>query len=116
VACGDTDISRETLASQPTDSAHPASASYPKAPVKDGKQLYYSMHHPNDQTTHQFIDKQGRLTFERPHVHVVFDEVNHEVRLNTTTAEGAHPAKIALPGDPSGNAVNEAIDSLREQL
>jgi hypothetical protein len=110
VACGDTDISRDGLASQPTQPTHPATY-----PIATGKQ-YYSKYDARTQTTEQFVSKEGQLTFERPHVHVIHDELSNEVRLVNTTRDGDHPVRESLPGDASGNQVNTAVEALREQL
>lgn len=70
------------------------------------------MFDPRDQTVHIFVSPTGEMTTDRPHVHVIHDEIKNEVRVVATTAAGQHPVKEPLPGNVSGNQVNAVVEDL----
>jgi hypothetical protein len=90
------------------------SGRYPTAP-QEGQDRYHSRTEGSDRT-HQFLNRDGDLTFGRTHVHVIHDEKNDEVRLHISIGEGdRHSEKIALVG-ATGNEVNAAVDMLTDEL
>jgi hypothetical protein len=120
MACGNPDVSRDTLGSEPTPPGHPSvpsshlrpdSAKFPKASEKQ----WYSKYHPKS-GIELLINKLGEPTLTYPHVHVVHDERKNEVRVVLSKGPKNHPEKRVLPGDASGNEVNEAVNELRDKL
>ena len=154
MACGNGNISRDYLSSEPTDPATLFTRAYvglpparvvPDAPVvvrlppaprskkwggKD-EQMFYSRaagrdYHNADQElkadkTDYFIGPDGNPTVDPDrHIHVIHDELKKEVTLvltdRTQESGPTHVLEVTLPGDPSGNQVNKAIDAMVETL
>lgn len=61
-----------------------------------------------------FIDKHGRPTTSRPHVHVTHHG-SGRVDVVATDSNGQHLWRTSL-SSPSGNDVNNAVNSARRQL
>jgi hypothetical protein len=117
MACGNNEVSRSGLASQPTPSTHPRirpTATAPTYPKATGKQ-WYSKHHPRSGVEVMF-DKHGRPTIDYPHVHVIHDERKGEIRVVLSLGPTSHPELVTLPGDASGNEVNRAVETLCRKI
>lgn len=82
------------------------------------RDMYYSKS--TRDTVEYFVGPDGNKTYSpERHVHVIHDETKKEVRLvltDRTHPSDPHVQKLALPGDPSGNEVNEAISKMLETL
>lgn len=64
----------------------------------------------------QFIGKDGDITSERPHIHVIHSSDEGRIIFAVTHTDGSHGTTEYLPLDSSGNEVNAKVDSLRHQL
>ena len=120
MACGNNEVSREGLSSQPAPLRHPEPA-FPRA---NGDNQYYSKYvfhpdRPEEGRLDRFVDKDGQPTIQRPHVHEIHNQKNNEVIivLTTTGEKGVkgHPEERILD-NPSGQEVNETVDELRGRL
>lgn len=137
MACGNNNIDRSYLNSQPTVAGAPAMArrianqvealpadrSGPLPKVdrdEQGREQYYSYYNRSakrgpgkgEGEIQYFVDERGFPTTNTPHVHVIHDELKNEVRV-LLSVEGVdrHPyPTITLPGAASGNEVNAAVD------
>jgi hypothetical protein len=134
MACGDNHIGRDNLSSDPKGlsatsselfAAPPAAKGFPRAPESEkwggkDRQMYYSQGSLN--RTEYFIGPDGNLTFAPDrHVHVIHNEKDKEVILvltdrTQTAKEDPHLNKLILPGNPSGNEVNDAIAAMVKEL
>ena len=150
MACGNGNISRDYLSSEPTDPATLFTRAYvglsptravPAAPVvvrlppappskqwggKDTQMFYSRARGHSDDLRDQdlkadkidyFIGSNGNPTVDpNRHIHVIHDERKQEVTLVLTdrTQENMpeHLLEVTLPGNPSGNQVNRAIDAM----
>lgn len=77
---------------------------------------WFSKYTVNQGTIELLVDRDGNQTTAYPHVHVIHDEANREVRVLVSLAPGNHPHSEVLPGTASGNEVNAAIDRAIELL
>lgn len=141
MACGNNHVSRDNLSSGPKDvsavsnelfAAPPAVTQFPRAPESKrwgGKdqnmfysrsRTYKSQSRPN--IVDYFIGPDGNPTFAPDrHIHVIHNEATKEVKLvltdrTQTEKKDQHGVPIVLPGDPSGNQVNDAIAALIREL
>lgn len=87
-------------------------ARYPAPTRPNG---YYSQDRGNG-AIEQFIGKDGDITAERPHVHIIHNENEGRIVFVATQSDGSHNAPEYLPIDASGNEVNTMVDRLRRQL
>lgn len=91
---------------------------------KDGH-MYYSHAQARDKpdqelkagVTDYFIGPDGNPTIDpNRHIHVIHDEKSQEVKLiltdRTQQSKREHWLEVTLPGNPSGNQVNKAIDAM----
>ena len=85
---------------------------YPVPTRPDG---YYSQDRGNG-AIEQFIGKNGDITSERPHVHIIHNENEGRIVFVATQSNGRHSPPEYLPIDAPGNEVNAKIDSMRRQL
>lgn len=84
-------------------------------PVPTRPNGYYSQDRGNG-AIEQFIGKNGELTAERPHVHIIHNENEGRIVFVATHSNGSHGAPEYLPINASGNEVNAKIDQLRRSL
>jgi hypothetical protein len=63
-----------------------------------------------------FIGKDGEITSERPHVHVIHNDDEGQIVFVATQSNGQHGRPEYLPIDAAGNDVNDKIDEMRSQL
>jgi hypothetical protein len=87
-------------------------AAYPVPTRPDG---YYSRDR-GDGTSEQFIGKDGDITAERPHIHVVHNPGEGRIIFAITHSDDTHGRTHYLPITASGNEVNAKINELRSQL
>lgn len=85
---------------------------YPAPSRNDG---YYSQMRA-DGTVEQFIGRDGNITSERPHVHIVHSEREGKILFVVTQRDGSHTHRETLPITASGNEVNAVIIRLRRKL
>jgi hypothetical protein len=77
---------------------------------------WYSKYMSSDGSIQILLDKNGNVTDQYPHVHVIHDEPGSEVRIHVTRSEGRHSDHEVLPGNASGNEVNAAIERALRKL
>jgi len=77
---------------------------------------WYSKYRSDDGTIHVMLDRDGNLTNQYPHVHVIHDEPGSEVRIHVTLGPRRHSDHEVLPGTASGNEVNAAIERALRKL
>lgn len=144
MACGNGKVSRGYLSSGPTSASSAAQSMFsapapgpvapavvhipalPRAPQKgdvfNGKKLDRDMYYSQStrDTVEYFVGPDGNKTYSPDrHIHVIHDEAKKEVRLRLTdrTYPGdPHVEKLDLPGDLSGQQVNDAISKMLETL
>lgn len=95
-----------TKAFQAEDDAQ-ASRSYPR-PSRDWG--YYSKS--KGDRIDVFIGRDGDITAERPHVHMIQNSPSSDYIFVATDARGRHSGERRLPAQASGNEVNAAIAQL----
>lgn len=125
MACGNNNVSRGYLSSQPTPPS-PSSASQQSASrqqralpssafPKAGDQQWYSSYNRRGEVQ-VLLDKEGKPTTGYPHVHVVHDPNKGQVRMHNTLSKGVHVDGRRLPGNASGTQVNAAVNDLLAAL
>ena len=128
MACGNNNVSRSYLSSQPRSPQPPSPGNgsgtkdqkaippvtFPKA--KTEKEWYSKYNQRGEGEVEVLLDKHGRPTMGYPHVHIIHDEEKGEVRLHNTMAKKGHRDHIVLPGTPTGTEVNAAVNHLRSVL
>lgn len=62
------------------------------------------------------LDKKGNPTTSYPHVHVAYNEQEGKVHVILSLGPRSHPTKEILPGDATGNQVNEAVRRMQRHL
>lgn len=77
---------------------------------------WHSKYMSKDGSIQVLLDKNGNVTDQYPHVHVIHDEPGSEVRIHVTRSEGRHSDHEVLPGNASGNEVNAAIERALRKL
>lgn len=85
---------------------------YPKPSRPDG---YYSKLR-KDGKIDLFFDRNGEITSERPHVHVIHSEPEGKIIFKVTQENGEHTHAEELPIDASGSEVNAMVDRLRREI
>jgi chromosome segregation ATPase len=86
------------------------------APPRAQRSNWYTKSDGRDETIHEMVDKAGNLTTDYPHVHVIHDEKNHEIRVVASHGQHSHSETMTLSGDASGNDVNAAVAEMRRRL
>lgn len=87
-------------------------AAYPAPSRPNG---YYSQDRGNG-AIEQFIGRNGEITAERPHVHIIHNENEGRIVFVATQSDGSHSAPEYLPINASGNEVNAKVSSMRRLL
>jgi hypothetical protein len=87
----------------------------PARPLAE-KGNWYTKYRTDDETIHLMVDKEGNPTTEYPHVHVIHDEKNNQIRVVASYAKDRHSDTMTLSGDASGNDVNAAVEEMRRRL
>lgn len=77
---------------------------------------WFSRYRENQGTIELMVDRDGNPTNQYPHVHVIHDEAQGEVRFVLSFSPHNHPMRETLPGTASGNEVNAAIDRMVAEL
>jgi hypothetical protein len=135
MACGNNEVSRDHLVSQPSTSegitdrmltaarqvnareTAPASNGQvkPPFPKAEGRNWYSKYNQRGEQEVEVLLDQDGQPTTGRPHIHVIHDEMKGEVRMHITAGTRNRPQRsdhIVLTGNVSGNEVNAAVAEL----
>lgn len=86
---------------------------YPR-PTRPGG--YYSESNADASRVSRFIGPDGKITAERPHIHIIHNESEGRIIFTVTQSDGTHPFVEYLPIDASGNEVNSVADRLRVHL
>lgn len=84
-------------------------------PLPTREKGYYSQDH-GDGTSEQFIGKDGDITAERPHIHIIHNPNEGRIIFAVTHSDGTHGKSEDLPINASGNEVNAKVNKLRAQL
>ncbi|SRR6266498_687002 len=77
---------------------------------------WYSKYREENGKIHLLIDPDGNPTNTYPHVHVIHDEQQREVRIVASTVNRRHVYDQTLSGEADGNEVNAAIDQALTEL
>ena len=86
------------------------------APPRALKSNWYTKYRTDDETIHLMVDKEGNPTTDYPHVHIIHDEKNDEIRVVASYNLHGHSDTMTLSGDASGNDVNAAVEEMRRRL
>jgi hypothetical protein len=144
VACGNGEVSRGYLSSEPTSASSAAQSMFsapaqepgtpavvhvpaaPRAPQKGDvvngqkvtRNMYYSKS--TQDTVEYFVGPDGNKTYSPDrHVHVIHDETKGEVRVvltDRTYPGNPHVDEVPLRGDPTAKQVDDAISKMLETL
>lgn len=91
----------------------PATQSY-AAPTRD--RGYYSRDRGNGDFEY-FIGRDGDITAERPHVHVIHSQSENRIVIVGTHTDGTKiPEEVSLPFDSSWREVDDAVATVRRLL
>jgi hypothetical protein len=90
----------------------PDARKYLPSPSRDDG--YYSESRP--EKDHYFVDKKGRRTSERPHVHVIHQRDEGRIIIQGTDRNGDHFGKQELPYSAPARDVEAVIKKLRKLL
>ena len=76
---------------------------------------YYSEQR-KDETVSYFVGKNGKITAERPHVHVIHSRVEGRITVIGTNRDGTHFGEQTLPYDSPSFEVETIVRKLRKKL
>lgn len=77
---------------------------------------WYSKYVSTNDSVHLLLDRNGKLTTARPHVHVIQDGSKGYVEIILTYANGSHDPSESIELDAGGTEIDKAIEQVLTRL